>query len=748
HFPDEAHLYVLRSVEAHARIASIDVEAAKAAPGVLAVLTGADVLAEGIGTLPNMIRRERRPGEPMFEPPYPALCHDVVRHVGDGVAAVVAETPAAARDAAELIVVDYESLPAVTATAAAAAEGAPAVWPEAPDNICFVFPLGDAAAVEAAFAKAAHVVALDYEISRVSTNSMEARGAIGLYDAADGRYTIYTASQTPHALRANIARVLGVGPERVRLISPDVGGGFGLKASIFPEHVLVLLAAKRLGRPVRWICDRSEGFISDHHARDNVTHAELALDADGRFLGLRVRTIANLGAYLSSVAVQAPTGNLGSLAGVYTTPAIHAEVTGVFSNTNPTSPYRGAGRPEAIYVLERLIDVAAAETGIDRIELRRRNIIPADAMPYKTGLVFTYDSGEFEKNMDEAMRMADWAGFEARRAEAAKRGKLRGIGLANAIEIAGGPPQKPLEEAAEIRFAPDGRATLFVGTASQGQGHETMFRQIVFEALGLDPEEVTVVSGDTDQVFDGRGTIGSRSMMSGGGALRQAADKIIAKGKHIAAHLLEAAEVDIEFASGAFTVAGTDRRVTLVEIAKAAHDPARLPPGVEPGLDERAVFFPEAPTYPNGCHVCEVEIDPETGVVRFIGYWVVDDVGRVLNPLLMKGQIQGGVVQGIGQALGEIIRYDPETGQMLSGSFMDYTMPRADDVPPFEIASNEVPTTTNPLGVKGAGEAGTVGALAAVMNAVNDALRPLGIRHFEMPATPMRVWQAIRDAKR
>jgi carbon-monoxide dehydrogenase large subunit len=660
---------------------------------------------------------------------------------------VIAETTAAARDAAELISVDYESLPSVTATAAAAADGAPAVWPEAPDNICFVFPLGDAAAVDAAFAKAAHVVALDYDISRITTNSMEPRSAIGLFDAAAGRYTIYTASQTPHALRGNIARVLGVGPDRVRLVSPDVGGGFGLKASIFPEHLMVMWAAKRLGRPVRWICDRSEGFISDHHARDNVSHAELALDRDGKFLALRVRTVANLGAYLSSVAVQAPTGNLGSLAGVYTTPAIHAEVTGVFSNTNPTSPYRGAGRPEAAYVLERLIDVAAAETGIDRIALRRRNIIPADAMPYKTGLVFTYDSGEFEKNMDETMRMADWAGFEARRAEAAKRGRLRGIGLANAIEIAGGPPQKPLEEAAEIRFDRDGRATLFLGTASQGQGHETMFQQIAHEALGLDPEQVTVVSGDTDQVFDGRGTIGSRSMMAGGGALGEAAEKIVAKGKLIAAHLLEAAEVDIEFASGAFAVAGTDRRVTLVEVAKAAHDAARLPDGVEPGLDERAVFFPKAPTFPNGCHVCEVEIDPETGVVRFVGYWVVDDVGRMLNPMLVKGQIQGGIVQGIGQALGEVIRYDPDSGQMLSGSFMDYMMPRADDVPSFEIASNEVPTTTNPLGVKGAGEAGTVGALPAVMNAINDALRPLGIRHFEMPATPMRVWQAIAAAK-
>jgi carbon-monoxide dehydrogenase large subunit len=746
-FPNEAHLYVLRSVEAHARIAAIDTAAAKAAPGVLAVLTGADVVAEGLGTLPNLFRRERRPGAAMPEPPYPVLAHDVVRHVGDGVAAVIAETPAAARDAAELIAVDYETLPSVTATAAAVAPGAPAVWPAAPDNVCFVFAQGDRAAVEAAFNTAAHVVKLDYDISRITTNPMEPRSAIGLYDREQDRYTLYTGSQMPHGLRAMAAGVLRIGPDRLRIVSPDVGGGFGMKGGIFPEQVLTLWAARLTGRPVRWLSDRSEAFISDHHARDNITKAELALDRDGKFLALRVKTLANLGAYLSSVAVQAPTGNLGCLAGVYTTPAILAEVTGVFSNTNPTAPYRGAGRPEAAYVLERLIDVAAAETGIDRVALRRRNLIPADAFPYKTGLVFVYDSGEFEKNMDAVLRMADWAGFEARRAEAAKRGKLRGIGLANAIESAGGPLHKPLEEAAEIRFDRDGRATVLMGTASQGQGHETMFQQLVHHALGLEPEQVTVVSGDTDQVFDGHGTFGSRSMTAGGGAVGEAAEKIVAKGKRIAAHLLEAAEIDIEFAAGTFAVAGTDRRITLVEVARAAHDPARLPEGVEPGLDERAVHFPKTATFPNGSHVCEVEIDPETGTIKIVGYWVVDDVGRVLNPLLVKGQLHGGIVQGIGQALTEVIRYDPASGQMLSGSFMDYAMPRADDVPSFEIVSNEVLTPNNPLGIKGAGEAGTVGALPAVMNAINDALKPLGIRHLEMPATPLRVWQAINAAR-
>ena len=444
--------------------------------------------------------------------------------------------------------------------------------------------------------------------------------------------------------------------------------------------------------------------------------------------------------------MQAPTGNLGGLAGVYTTPAILAEVTGVFSNTNPTAPYRGAGRPEAAYVLERLIDVAAAETGIDRVELRKRNVIPPDALPYKTALVFTYDSGEFGKNMDNVLHMANWAGFESRRAEAKARGKLRGIGLANAIEIAGGPPGKPLDEAAEVRIDADGRATIFVGVAAQGQGHETMFQQMAYDALGLEPEQITFIAGDTDLVFEGRGTIGSRSMMAGGPAFGEAAAKVVAKGKRIAAHLLEAAEVDIEFKAGVFAVAGTDRRVTLAEVAKVAHDPQRLPAGVEPGLDERAIHQPKAPTFPNGSHVCEVEIDPETGVTRIVGYWVVDDVGRVLNPMLVKGQLHGGIVQGIGQALVEVIRYDRQSGQMLSGSFMDYCMPRADDVPFFEITTNEVPTPTNPLGSKGAGEAGTVGALPAVMNAINDALKPLGIRHFEMPATPMRVWQAIKEA--
>jgi carbon-monoxide dehydrogenase large subunit len=671
HLPNEAHLYVLRSVEAHARIRSIDIEAAKAAPGVIAVLTGADAAAARFASLPTLAMRERRPGVPMITPPYPLLAHDRVRHVGDGVAAIVAESLAAARDAAEQIAVDYETLPSVTETAATVAPGAPAVWAEAPDNISFELALGDRAAVEAAFAEAAHVVALDYDISRVSTNSMEPRVAIGVYDPATERFTLHAGAQMPHALRGNVAKVLGLAPDRVRIMSPDVGGGFGLKAGVFPEYILALWAAKLTGRPVRWLSDRSDGFVSDHHARDNVTHAELALDRDGRFLALRVRTIANLGAYLSGVAVQAPTGNLGGLAGVYTTPAILAEVTGVFSNTNPTAPYRGAGRPEAAYVLERLIDVAAAEIGIDRIALRRRNVIPPDAFPYKTGLVFTYDSGAFEKNMDMAMALADWAGFEARRAEAKRRGKLRGIGLANAIEIAGGPPQKPTEEMAQIRFDAEGHATVFMGTASQGQGHETMFQQLAYTALGVLPEQMTVVSGDTDLVFDGRGTVGSRSMMAGGPAFGAAADKIVAKGKRIAAHLLEAAEVDIEFKAGAFAVAGTDRRIALAEVAKAAHDPKRLPEGVEPGLDERATFFPKAATFPNGCHVCEVEIDPETGVTEMIGYWVVDDVGRVLNPMLVKGQLHGGIVQGIGQALTEAIRYDPESGQMLSGSFMD-----------------------------------------------------------------------------
>jgi carbon-monoxide dehydrogenase large subunit len=746
---DAAHMVLVRSPHAAARIRGIDAAAARAMPGVLAVITGADLEAAGIGGLQTSVARQLPGGAPMPRPPYRILATDAARFVGDPVAAVVAATRAAAKDAAEAVAVDWEPLPAVTDAAAALEPGAPAVWPDhAPDNLCFLFTLGDRAAVEAGFAKAAHVARLPFRISRVSANPLEPRGAIGIWDGGEGRWTLISGVQIPHRIRSELAaRTFRVPDHRLRLISPDTGGAFGMKGSPTQEHALVLWAARLLDRPVRWSADRTESFLSDFHARDNDSVVELALDADGTFLALRIRTIANLGAYLAFNTPHSPTNNLGGLAGVYRTPAILAEVRGAFTNTQPTAPYRGAGRPEATYAIERVIDVAADEMGIDRVALRRRNLIPPEAMPFRTGLVFTYDSGDFGKGMDLALEAADWAGFEARRAEAASRGMLRGIGIANAIEIAAGPFRSPNEEGAAIRFEPDGGATLLVGSHSHGQGHETAFRQIAASLLGLSFGRVRVVFGDTDLVPHGRGTFGSRSVSVAGAALSRAAARIISRGRRIAAHLLEASEADIAFDAGSFRVSGTDRAVRIEEVAVAAYTPGRLPKGEELGLAAEAVVIPDEATFPNGCHVCEVEIDPETGEVRIERYAVSDDVGTVINPLLLKGQIHGGVAQGVGQALGEAILYDA-SGQILTASFMDYRMPRASDLPMLAVESNPVPTTANPLGAKGAGEAGTVGALPAVINAIVDALRPLGIRHIDMPATPERVWRAIRDAGR
>jgi carbon-monoxide dehydrogenase large subunit len=747
--PRQSWLYVLRSPHAAARIRSIETSAAAAAPGVLAVLTGKDAEADGLGTFTSRVTRPRPDGRPNFVPPFRVLALDRVRRVGDAVAAIVAESLAAAKDAAELIETDYEPLPSVTGTAEAAKPGAPAVWDEAPDNVCFVYDFGDRSAVDAAFARAAHVAELDFVVSRVSTNSMEMRNAIGSYEERDGRYTLYVGAQAPHTLRGELAEaILKIPQDRLRVISPDVGGGFGMKGGGYPEWALVLWASRRVGRPVRWQAERGESLLSDFHARDNVSHAALALDPQGNFLAFRIATTVNLGATLAMMGIHCATGNLGGLAGTYRTPHILATVTGVFTNTNPTAPYRGAGRPEASYAIERVIDIAARELGIDRAELRRRNLIPAEAMPYKTGLVYTYDSGEFEKNMDAALAMAGWAGFEARRAAAAAQGKLRGIGIASVIEIAGGPADRPMEEGAEIRFDPNGNVLVLVGSHSHGQGLETVYAQVVNHALGLEPERVRVVYGDTDQVYHGKGTFGSRSATVGSMALVHAAGRIVEKAKTIAGHLLEASPLDIEFADGQFTVAGTDRGITLGEVAKASFLPARLSQGLDLGLSATAIVAPDKATYPNGCHICEVEIDRDTGKTAVIGYWVVDDVGRMLNPMLVKGQIHGGVAQGLGQALLEAVVYDRDGGQLLSGSFMDYAMPRASDMPDIKAEANEVLTTTNPLGVKGAGEAGTVGALPAIMNAIADALAPLGIHHLDMPATPERVWRAIQATKR
>ena len=743
--PGQLHAVLVRSPHAHARIASIDTRAAAAAPGVAAVLTGEDYAREGFGGTQPTLKRTRPDGTPMFWRAYPVLARERVRTIGDPVALVIAETLGEAKDAAELVEIDYEALPAVTSVAEAAKPGAPAVWDECPDNISNAFELGNRTATEAGFAGAKHVVKRRYAITRVHAQYMETRGGLASWEAAEDKYTLYVDVQYPHRMRQVLAGAVFRIPEnRIRVVAGDIGGAFGAKGPQYPEHRLLLWAAKKLRRPVKWVCERSEALLADEHARDNLSEVELALDANGKFLALRVNTLAGLGAYVSSDRnLIATFQSVSAVVGVYTIPAAHVRITGVMTNTNPTAPYRGAGRPEATYLIERIIDDAARELGMDRIELRRKNLIPPAAMPWKTPLAFTYDCGEFGNGMDKALEMADYANFAGRREESKQRGKLRGIGIINAIERASSPGM----EYAEIRFHASGSATLAMGSKNQGQGHETSFRQIVNDRLGLDPKDVAYVDGDTEKVAFGVGTMGSRSMAIGGTALVIASDKIIAKGKRIAAHLMEAAEPDVEFSAGKFKVAGTDRSVTLKEVAKAAYDPGKLPKGLEPGLNESGMFSPENHTFPNGCHVCEVEIDPDTGVVDVVRYAVVDDVGTVINPLTLKGQIHGGVVQGLSQILFERIEYDPESGQLLTGSFMDYCMPRADDVCAMEVGSNPVPTKLNPLGVKGAGEAGTVGALPAVMNAIMDALAPLGVKEFDMPATGDRVWRAIRKAR-
>jgi carbon-monoxide dehydrogenase large subunit len=744
----QAHMVVVRSPHAAARITGIDIDEALAQPGVLAVLTGADMLADGIGSLHTMVPRFKSDGTPMERPPFHALAVEQVRFIGEGVAVVIAETANQARDAADLVMVDFEPLDAVASARAAVDEGAPKVWPGiVDDNVSFVFRAGDRDRADAALAAAHHVTTLDFRISRVSASPLEPRNAQGSYDPMEDRYTLTAGVQIPHKIRSEIAEnTLGIDPMRLRIIAPDVGGSFGMKGSPFPEHIMVLWAAKRLGRPVRWTATRSESFLSDYHARDNFTTVSLALDKDGIFLGLKVDTIANLGAYLAFNTPHSPTNNLGGLSGVYRTPAIFAEVRGVFTNTQPTAPYRGAGRPEATFAIERAIDLAAAEMGIDRIELRRRNLIPADAMPYDTGFLFTYDTGEFEKNMDIAIEAADVAGFESRRAESARRGMLRGISVVNAIEIAGGPFRNTNEEGAEIRFDTGGGVTLLMGTQNHGQGHETAFRQMAVEFLGVSPERVRVTSGDTDTVRHGRGTFGSRSAMAGGLALRRCADKIIDRARVLAAHLLEVDPDALDFDAGTFTVRDGNRFIRIEDVARASYVRGKLPLDWDMGLSEHAIVVPPEANFPNGVHVCEVEIAPDTGRVTILNYLVVDDVGTVVNPMLVKGQIHGGVAQGVGQAAGEEIVFDDGNAQLVTGSFMDYPMPRATDLPMIGVISNPVPSTNNALGIKGAGEAGTVGAIPAYMNAVIDALSPLGVRHLDMPATPYRVWQAIRDA--
>jgi aerobic carbon-monoxide dehydrogenase large subunit len=741
-FPGTAFGYVLRSPHAHARILSIDTAKAKVAPGVLAVFTGADYKAAGFGDLPVPGGLKRRDGVAGYLPRYPALVEDRVRMIGDYVAFVVAEDYYQAIDASELIEVEYEALPAIVATGDAVNANAPLVWDDCPNNIGFVQVEGDKAATDAAFARAAHVVKHHFVINRVTAAAMEPRGCIGVFEPIEGRYTIYTTLQRTNVFQTELSQyVLKVPDSKIRVVCGDIGGSFGMKSAVYNEVALVLLAAKTLGRPVKWVATRSESFLCDAQARDNVTDAELALDKDGNFTGFRAKIVAAIGAYMQ-VGMPAFTGNLGTLAGVYRTPASHVDVTAVFTNTQPVRPYRGNGRPEAGYIIERMVDLAADQIGADPAELRRRNTIPASAMPFKTSVTFTYDCGEFEKNMDLALDAADKRGFEARRAQSRKHGKLRGFGFSNTIERSAAPGL----EGAEIRFDRTGSVSIFSGSINQGQGHETAFKQVVCDRLGLDPNEVTYIQGDTDQVFFAEGTGGSRSAAFSGSAFTLAADKIETKAKTIAANMFKVDVADINFADGVFSSQKTNRTLSIKEVAKASLDPKNLPQGMEAGLIEKAIYAGKAAAYPNGVHVCELEIDEDTGTVEIVNYNVVDDVGTVINPLLLHGQIDGGIAQGVGQILMENIKFDTE-GQMLTGSFMDYAMPRASDLSAFHVDSNPVPTKTNPLGVKGAGEAGCVGAMPAVANALVDALSVLGIKHVEMPATPEVLWRAIHEAR-
>ena len=743
--PGQAHAVFVRSPHAHANIRSIDVEAAKNAPGVVAVLTGHDVKADGLGMPKANMPRKRPDGKPMYAPQRPPLITDRVRYVGDPVVMVVADTLAQAKDAAELVNIDYEAIPSVTQTADTVKPGAPAVWDDCPDNISNNVERGKKADTEAAIASAARVVRRRYVITRVHAQYMEPRGTLGVYDPGEDRLTLYADVQYPHRVRNMLAQnVFKVPESKMRVIAQDVGGGFGTKGWQYVEHRLTLWAAKKLRRSVKWTCERSEAVMADEHGRDNIGEITLALDKDNKFVALKLEMLANIGAYVGSDRnLLSPFGMIGTVLGVYRIPTAYINVIGVLSNTNPTAPYRGAGRPEAIYLIERLIDDAARELGVDRVELRRKNILPESALPYQSPVGPFYDCGKFEENMDMALKLADVAGYAKRSEESKKRGKLRGLGIVNAIEQAAGTAQP---EYAEVRFNPSGTAALLMGTKAQGQGHETMFKQILNERLGIDPNDVQYIDGDTDRVAFGMGTNGSRSTVLGGSALHLAAGKVIEKGRKLAGHLLEAGEQDIEFADGNYRVKGTDRNVSLKQVAMAAFNPTKWPKGFEGGLYENATYLGQKDTYPNGCHICEVEVDPDTGEVRLDRYAVVDDVGTVMNPIGLKGQIHGGVAQGVGQILSEQVVWDSESGQLLTASFLDYAMPRADMLPSMEIKSNPVPTQYNPLGAKGAGEAGTVGAMPAVMNAVLDALAPLGVKDVAMPATAQNVWRAIEQA--
>jgi carbon-monoxide dehydrogenase large subunit len=744
--PGEVFAHVVRSPHAHARIVAIDAAAARQVPGVLGVFTGADLAADGIGGIPCVFKPltlgvSGTRDCPVVRPEFPALAVDRVRFVGEAVALVVAESRELAKDAAELVVIDYDTLPAAIGTAAARAADAPQIWDAAPGNTAFVWEGGDKPGAEAGFARAARVARLEAVNNRVIIAAMETRGALGLHDPATGRLTLHTVTQMPHGLKEDLAHaVFRVPDEQIRVVVGDVGGGFGAKNSLYPEHVLVLWAARKLGRPVKWMGERSEAFLGDYMGRDNVSLGELAFDGEGRILAFRVTTTANLGAYLAPEGPLSPTSNTPALAGVYRIPAIHVTVTGVFTNTVPTDVYRGAGRPEATYLLERLIDAAARELGIDAVELRRRNLVAPSDLPYKTSLGLVYDSGEFERVLDAALARAGWDDFAKRRQAAEQRGKRRGIGFSHYVERVAG----AWAETSRIELTREGNAVAYVGAMSNGQGHETAFAQLVADRLGLDIDEVEIVEGDTDRIATGHGTGGSASLGIAGAALDAAVIRLIERAKTIASELLETATADIEFVDGRFVVAGTDRGIALKDVARQAFEQRFVPPAAKPGLAESGDYRPKTPTFPNGCHVAEVEIDPETGALQLVAYTMVHDFGRVLNPLLVEGQLHGGVVQGLGQAGFERVVHDPDSGQLLSGSFMDYCVPRAGDLPDLIFVERSTPSPSNPLGIKGCGEAGAAGAPPALINAILNALAPLGVTDIEMPATPERIWRAIQ----
>ena len=757
--PDQAYAVFVRSPHAHAKLKKIDAAAARKAPGVLAVLTGEDVAADQLGGIPCGWLVKSKDGSNMVEPPHPALAQGSVRHVGDPVVMIVADTKAHARAAAALVDVDYDVLPAVAHLGDAVAPNAPLVWPEAKGNVCYDWHIGDPARADAAFKTAAHVIELALTNNRVAPNAMEPRAANGWYDAANDHYTLYTTSQNPHLIRLLMAAfTLHVPEHKLRIIAPDVGGGFGSKIYHYAEELLVTWASRRTGRPVKWTADRMEAFISDAHGRDHVSTAKLALDKNHKFLGLQVHTYANLGAYLSTFASAVPTYLYGTLlSGPYDFPAIYCEVLAIFTNTVPVDAYRGAGRPEAAYLLERLVDKAARELKVDPIELRRKNMITPEQFPYQTQVALQYDIGNYQATLDMALERIDYKGIAKRKAASAANGKLRGLGISTYIEACGLAPsalagalgaRAGLYEAANVRVHPTGSVSVFTGTHSHGQGHETTFAQLITEKLGVPVENVEVVHGDTDRIPFGMGTYGSRSLSVGGSAIVKAVDKIIDKGKKIAAHLLEANVADIEFGNGAFRVVGTDRVKAFGEVAFAAYVPHNYPlESLEPGLEESAFYDPKNFTFPGGTHLVEVEVDPETGVVEVVDVAIADDVGVIVNPMIVDGQAHGGLAQGIGQALLEEAVYD-KGGQLVNGTYLGYVMPRAADLPMFKVGNHVTACTHNPLGVKGVGETGAIGVPPAVINAVLDALAPLGVTDISMPATPEKVWRAIQAAKK